>query len=249
MGMDLSNMADDFFVNLNLETTMKLPDTRETVLHFFEAVQKEFPSMAGFYRRDAGEFCLEADRESGSYRWAELHRRRLCAGHFNPPSLEEACRLHEWLLERSVYYLGIGGLDIEALDVMFGFNLDYTGNRDQIVAEALLGGSPLGELLGEGQLRPVEFEPNLVLAVDEGCYLQSRVSIETRCNSYQVRTAQYDDEPISVYFTVRQYPQPDHVIKPVENFRRQSEICQTIVLQQIIPQVVRPIAEAIATAQ
>lgn len=246
---DYRNLADDFFVNLNLETTMKLPDTRETVLHFFEALQKEFPSMASFYRREAGEFCLEADREAGSYRWAELHRRRLCAGHFNPESIEEAARLHEWLLERSVYYLGIGGLDIEALDVMFGFNLDYKGNRDEIVAEALLRGSPLGEWLGEGTQRPVEFEPSLVMSIDEGCYVQGRLSVETRCNSYQIRTGQYDDEPISVYFTVRQYPQPERIINPIENFRMQCETCQSIVARQVIPQVIRPIAEAIATAQ
>jgi hypothetical protein len=246
--MDFSSIADDFFVNLNLETTMQLPDSRETVLHFFEAVQKQFPSMAGFFRRDDGEYCLEADREAGSYQWAEIHRRRLCAGHFNPPGMADAAGLHEWLLERSVYYLGIGGLDIEALDVMFGFNLDYTGNRDELVAEALLAGSPFSGLLGEG-LRPVEFEPSLVVAIDEGCYMQARIAIETRCNSYQVRTGQYDNEPISVYFTVRRYPQPDQVIDAVASFRRQREIAEDVVSRLVIPQVIRPIAEAIATAQ
>ncbi|NBB95113.1 MAG: hypothetical protein GVY16_05170 [Planctomycetes bacterium] len=246
--MDFSNMADDFFLNLNLETTMRLPGTRETVLHFFESLQKEFPSMASFHRRGEGEHCLEADREAGAYRWAEVHSRRLCAGHFNPPNVEEAMRLHNWLLEHSVYYLGIGGLDIEALDVMFGFNLDYTGNRDQIVADALLCGSPLGTMLTD-DVRPVEFEPSVTFALDEGCYLQARLSVETRCNSYQVRTAQYDDEPISVYFTVRRYPTPENTIDAAESFRRQCQIGQDYVGRLVIPDIVRPIAEAIATAQ
>ncbi len=47
--MDISNAADDFFVNLNVQTTMALPDSRETVLHFFVVAQKEFSSMAGFF--------------------------------------------------------------------------------------------------------------------------------------------------------------------------------------------------------
>ncbi len=247
--MDISNAADDFFVNLNVQTTMALPDSRETVLHFFEAVQKEFSSMAGFFQRDSGEFVLEGDRDSGSYRWCELHKNRLCAGFFNPPGLEEAYRLHRWLLERSIYYLGVGGLDVEALDILFGFNLDYVGNRDEIVAEALLADSPLSNFINEETARPIEFEPNIVLALDEDCNLQGRISIETRCNSYQVRTGQYDDEPISIYLTVRRYPNPDHVLAIQESFTQQCEICEDFAGRILIPRIIHPIADAIAAGQ
>lgn len=247
--MDYQNIADDFFVNLNLQTTMRLPDSRETVLHFFEALQREFDSMTGFYQRETGEFVLEGDREAGSYCWAELHPNRLCAGFFNPPSLADACRLHDWLLERSVYYLGIGGLDIDALDVLFGFNLDYMGNRNAIVADALLGDSPLAQVMDEPMTKPVEFEPNAVFALDEECYLQGRLSLETRCSAFQIRTAQYSDEPISVYFTVRRYPQPGRVLEARESFRGQCELCEDLAGRLVIPQIVQPISDAIAAAQ
>lgn len=244
--MDFLTIADDFFVNLNVQTTMKLPDSRETVLHFFEAVQKEFGSMASFYQRDTGEFVLEGDRDSNCYRWNELHSNRFSAGYFNPASLEEAYRLHHWLLERSQYYLGLSGLDIDAFDLLFGFNLDYQGNRDGIVTDALLGDSPLGGLCEDPAIRPIEFEPNMVVALDEECYFQGRVSVETHCNSYQVRTGQYDEEPISVYFTVRRYPSPDQPIDMLESFRQQCEICEDIVGRVIVPRIIHPIAETIA---
>jgi len=247
--MEYAGVADDFFVNLNVQTTMKLPDSRETVLHFFEAAQKEFSSLTTFFQRESDEFVLEGDRDSGDYNWAELHRHRFCSGAFNPPNLEEAYRLHRWLLERSVYYLGISGLDIEAMDLLFGFNLDYQGNRDQIVADSLLGDSPLAALCEEIDARPIEFEPNMVIALDEECYLQGRISIETRCSSYQVRTGQFDDEPISVYFTVRRYPSPTKVIDMLQTFQQQCEICEDVVGRVIIPRILQPLAQAIAAGR
>jgi len=249
MAFDFFSAADDFFVNLNLQTTLALPTNRESVLHFCEAVQKEFRSMTGFYQRDSGEYVLEGSRESGKYRWLEIHTHRLSAGYFNPEDLAGAYALHEWLLERSVYYLGVGGLDVECLDVLFGFNLDYQGNRDAIVAEALLGSAPIGALMGDGGLTCVECEPNLVTAIDTDCYAQARLSLETRSNTYQVRTGQYDDEPISVYFTVRQYPQPGSLLDLKASFGRQCEQCEDLTRRIVIPQIVRPIAAAISAAQ
>ncbi len=248
MSTDFSGLADDFFVNLNLQTTLALPNSRESLLHFCEAVQKEFPSMTAFYQRESGDFVLEGDRESGSYRWMELSAHRLSAGYFNPPELAKAQRLHTWLLDRSVYFLGVSPLDIDALDVLMGFNMDYRGNRDAIVAQALFSGAPLSSLLSEGSEKCVECEPSVVIALDEDCYLQARLSLETRSNSYQVRTGNYDDEPISIYFTIRRYARPGHLIEMKQAFADQVEMCEDLVARQVIPQVLNPIASAIASA-
>ncbi len=247
MDVDFNTVADDFFVNLNLQTTLALPDGRETVLQFCEAVQKQFPSMTCLFQRDSGEFVLESDREAGTYQWMELQSHRLSAGHFNPPEVGEAFGLHRWLLDRSVYFLGVGGLDVECLDVMLGFNLDYVGNRDGIVAEALIGNSPLVALVGEGLGKCVEFEPGIVFALDSDCYLQARLSLETRCSSYQIRTGNFADEPISVYFTVRHYPTPGKMTQLTSTFDELCEICLDVAGRIIIPQIVSPIAAAIAT--
>lgn len=247
MNPEFSSVADDFFVNMNLQTTLALPGGRETVLHFCETVQKQFPSMTAFYQRDSGEFVLEGNREAGSYPWMEIHSHRLAAGRFNPDETADAYRLHDWLLERSVYFLGVSGLDVDCLDVLYGFNLDYEGNRDAIVARALLSGSPLGALAADGPARTIECEPNFVIALDEECYLQARLSLETRGSSFQVRTGAFEDEPISVYFTVRRYPRPGTTFNLRESFSRQCEICEDLVRRIVVPQIIEPLASAIAT--
>lgn len=247
MDLDFSGAADDYFLNLNVQTTLALPTSRETVLHFCEAAQREFPQMTSFYQRETGEFVLEGDHEAGNYPWLELQTHRLSAGFFNPNSLEQAYHVHRWLLNRCPYFLGISPLDVECLDVLVGFNLDFQGNRDAIVADALLGGSPLAALLGDSDQRPLECEPNLVIALDAACTLQCRLSVETRSNSFQVRTGQYDPEPISVYFTIRKYPTPGQVMDTEKSFEQQRELCEDLARRIVLPNVIQPIAAAIAS--
>ena len=70
--MDFNTVADDFFVNFDFQTTLALPNSRESVLHFCEAIQKEFPDMTSFYQRETGEFVLEGNHDTGSYQWMEM---------------------------------------------------------------------------------------------------------------------------------------------------------------------------------
>ena len=248
MTSDYANITDDFFVNVDLQTALPLPQSRESVLHLCETVQKHFPTMTNLYQREGGEYVLEGDRDSGSYRWLELQSHRLSAGYFNPPQLDDAFALHRWVLDSSIYFLGVSPLDIEALDVLFGFNMDYKGNRDAIVARAVLAGSPLETMASELSTRTTECEPSIVVCLDEDCYTQARLSMETRCGSFQVRTGQYDDEPISVYFTVRRHARPGEVIDLKPSYERQRRMCEDLVNRAVIPNVVEPIAAAIASA-
>ena len=85
-----SALSDDFYVNMNLGTEMELSTNRETVLNFFERLQKQFPSMRNFYSREKGDFILEEDKDQGNYRWCTIETRRLCSGHVNPHQVEDA---------------------------------------------------------------------------------------------------------------------------------------------------------------
>ena len=85
-----SSVCDDFYINMNLSTEMELPTSRETILHYFERVQKKYPTMRNFYCREKGDFVLEEDKDSGNYRWTTIEARRLCSGQVNPETLEEA---------------------------------------------------------------------------------------------------------------------------------------------------------------
>ena len=243
------SLADDFFLNIGLHTALELPSARETVLQFCEAVQKEFPQMTSFYQGEGKEFILEGDRQSGSYRWMEVHPQRLLAGYFNPPAVEDAYALHRWLLRRSVFFLGVSALDVDSLDVTYGFNMDYRGNRDKVVAEALLGGSALGAFALDEDGCNIGCEPAVIIALDEECSLQARLSVETRSSAYQVQSGQYEDEPISLYLTVRGYPTAGRLLQIEEAFADQCRAGEGLIERLVIPQVIRSIAAAIAAAQ
>ena len=122
MSTPFSSFCEDFYVNVRLGSQLKLPHQRETLLHFFERVQKEFPGLNRFRKHDNGDINLEEDRAGRNYRWLCLEAKRLCAGHVNPTSIDEALRLHTLLLQLAPFHLGVSRLEIDHLDVLFGFD-------------------------------------------------------------------------------------------------------------------------------
>src|SRR5690606_16995164 len=115
MSVPYASFCDDFYVNMRLGSQMQLPNQRETVLHFFERLQRDFPGMTRFRRSDNGELSLEEDRGSNAYRWATIEAKRLSSGHVNPPSIEESVRLHQLMLQMAPHYLGISSVEIDYL--------------------------------------------------------------------------------------------------------------------------------------
>jgi hypothetical protein len=151
------------------------------------------------------------------------------------------------VLDLAPHLLTISLLDCRALDLMYGFDFTYEGNHDEVVAEAMGLGPALEGLLEVPGARVINFEPSVTLALDEACRLQCRLSIETRTNAYQVRTGEFPEDQISLYFTVRQYWGTGPEMTYLESFRRQREIGEEVVEKLIIPRVVRPLARAIAS--
>ena len=133
----VKEIADDFYVNVNLNTEMDLPKGRESVMHYFEQLQKRYPSMKNFYSRERGEFVLEEDKDKGYYRWASVENRRICTGYVNPTNYDDAILQHEYVLEQLPYTLSVSPLECESLNFMFGFDFTYRGNHNDLVAEAL----------------------------------------------------------------------------------------------------------------
>lgn len=239
--------ADDFYVNVNLNTEMELPNNRDTVLHYFEQMRKAFPELRNFYTRENGDLVLEGDKEQGHYRWLAIEPRRLCSGQVNPETLEDAYRQHEMVLDLAPHLLTISQLDCEALDVMYGFDFNYEGNHDEVVAEAFGLSHALEGMLDVPNARVINYEPSVTLSLDESCRLQCRLSVETRTNAFQVRTGVFPDDQISLYFTVRQYWGSGPETTFLDSFRRQREIGEEIVQRMIVPRVVKPLAQAIAS--
>ena len=240
-------LADDYFVNMTLNTEMPLPASRDTVLEFFGRVQKSYPSMRNFYSRESGDFVLEEDKDNPAYRWMSLETRRVCSGAVNPEAVDDAVEQHALALELAPYMLSISPLDCEALDFMMGFDFAYRGNHDELVGAAL-GVSPAVEgLLEVGDGRTLNYEPAITVALDDECRRQARLIIETRTNAYQVRRGEFPEEPISVYFTIRQYGSLPHDGSFVTAFHELRETAEELFAEHVVEQVLRPLQTAIAT--
>jgi len=244
-----ASLCDDFGVSTYVHSKLDMPTGREPVLHFFEAVQKVYPKMTEFEKRADGEFMLEEDRESGSYRWCSLDGRRLCAGYVNPPAVEDADAHNERVLEMAPYHLDLHAMQTESMDVLYYFDFLYQGNHDEVVAEALTAGTPAEGLAQIPGARVLHYQPSMMVALDDACQLQARLSIETRTNAYQVRTGNFSESPVSVYFTVRQFWGKTPFKSFVESYQNQRRVLDELVNSHLIPNVIAPLQRAIAAKQ
>ena len=242
-----SDLCDDFYVNMNLSTEMELPTNRETILHFFERIQKKYPAMRNFYCREKGDFVLEEDKDQGQYRWSTIESRRVCSGYVNAPVIEDALEQHKLVLELAPYMLSVSPLDCEALDLLFGFDFTYRGNHNQLVAEALGLSPSLERMMDVPGATVINYEPSLTLALDEECRTQCRLSIETRTNAYQVRTGDYPEDQLSVYLTARQYGSLGPDMTFVKALEQLTQVCYDMVDHFVVDNVLRPLARTIAT--
>ena len=247
MGNPYSTFCEDFYVNMRLGSQLTLPHQRDTVLHFFERIQKEIPSMTRFRKNESGDYNLEEDRSSQTYRWVNMEAKRLSSGHVNPTSIEAAMKVHQFVLQLAPYHLGVSPIEIDYLDVLFGFDLAFSGNHDEIIAESLLVDSPLACIAEEVGAKPVDVQPTVTVALSEDCRLQARIDVVTRTNSYQVRTGDYSDDVISVYLILRRY-WGDRPKQPLEEMVcDMADRANTLCERYVIPRILRPISSAIAS--
>ena len=146
MATSFGALCTDFYVNLKLSLKMDLPSDRETILHLFDRVRRSVPSMDRLRRYD-GELALESSRRDSEYRWLALRQTSIRMGHVNPPSMDAAIKTHTMLLQTAPYHLTISPLDVDCLELLFGFDLECSSDQDEVVYQALYGDSPLSELI------------------------------------------------------------------------------------------------------
>jgi hypothetical protein len=244
-----SSLCDDFGVSTYILGKLEMPTGRETVLHFFDAVRKSVPTMTEFEKRENGEYSLEEERDMGSYRWTSLDAKRLCAGYVNPPAMEDADEHNERVLEMAAYHLDLGPLQTEAVDVLYYFDFVYQGNHDEVVAEALAVNTPFEGLTQLAGGRVLQYQPTILMGLDEGLGLQARMSIETRTSPYQVRTGQFPEAPITVYFTARQFWNKQPLKSFIDSYRNQRRVIDEIVSQYVVPNILQPLEKVIGAKQ
>ncbi len=242
-----NSLCDDFYLDMYVNTELDLPRQRDTILAFFERIQKQFPSMGCFYRRENNEYCLEEDRDAGQYRWITLEIDRIGSGVVNPSSFEDAYCQDRLVLELIPYMLGVNHLDIDSVDVTFGMDFDYAGSHDEIIAEALLAQSAFNCLLDLPQARPIGFSPAVVVALSDDCCTQGRISVESKTSVYEPGKQKHkSDEAISLSFTIRQYPSSTEKFDALKSFENQYQLAEELMAEKIIPNFVRPLTNVIS---
>jgi hypothetical protein len=247
MAYDLRECCDDYHCNMRLQSRLVLPTQRESVLHFFEQIGRTFSKASRLRAGEGGDFVLEEDRRTTPWHWASIERALLSSGCVGPASLDEAMRLHAHVLERSPYDLGVSPLEIEYLDLLLGLDLEFRGNHDELIAQILTSGSPLGELVEQTSAKPIEVEPCLTFALSEDLLLQARIEIVSRSTNDQVVTGDFGSDPITVYTIVRRYWGDLPRLEPAVALASLREQLERLTHQIVIPTLVMPLKSAIAS--
>ncbi|SMP45920.1 hypothetical protein SAMN06265222_10228 [Neorhodopirellula lusitana] len=243
---DYGVFGDEYYVNMNLSTEMELPQSRESVLHYFEQVRRRYPTMSNFYCREKDEFVLEEEKDGGSYRWVSTEPKRLNSGLVNPESYQDACDQHRAILELVPYELSISPLDCESLSVMLGFDFSCKGNHNEILHEAIGVAPGLEKFMNLPYGKMLSNEPAIQFSIDDDCRTQCRISFETRTTAFQVRSGEYTEEPLSVYLMVRRYDSLGADEDYASEFDRLAKLCNELVDQYLVDSVLRPLQTAIA---
>ena len=242
-----SSLCDDFYVDMYVNTELDLPTERDTILTFFDRIQKQFPAMGRFFRRDNNDYYLEEDHAAGSYRWVSLEVDRIGSGMANPSSFEDAYRQDRLVLELMPYMLGVTPLDVDSLDLALSMDFDCAGGHDEVIAEALFGMSAFSCLLDGSNSRPIVFSPAMVVALSDDRRTQARVSIESKTSIYEPGEKEPNhDEAITLSLTVRQYPPTNERFDAVASFEQQCELAESMMAEKIVPYFVQPLTEVIA---
>ncbi len=241
--------CDEFYVSNRLFLKLDLSLNRETLLHFFDVVRKEFHGLTRLRRREDGAVLLEEDAsDKASRRWIRVEPRVLRFGFFEPPSMEEVERFANFVLEQAPFHLTFSEIDYDHQELVYGFDLDYAGNHDQLIAETLFGEHPLASFIqGDQAAHVIDAQPYFGIALSPDCDLQAYVEVKSRTATYEVRTGSYEDQPLSVFLTIRKYWGYSNDCGLADGYHEMVGYADDLAASKIVPLIVNPLAQAIAS--
>lgn len=202
-------LASDFYVNHKLQVKLDLPRGREGALDFCERLRKRYAGLS-VMRRTKEELALDSVPEADVNRWLAIKANTLRTGIVNPQSLEAAMEYHKSVAEGAPSYLGITSLDVDYVELLFGFDLATGGNHDSIVFDAIFAGSPIATLASIGGIIDCQPVVGLSLPVPDApvgrrSHEEIQAHLEIKTHPSHTRRAGPDVPPISVYLTLRRF--------------------------------------------
>jgi len=241
-------LCSDFYINLKMNVRMELPSNREPVLDLFERVRRSYPAMNAF-RRYKDELALESAANATPHQWMAIRTSSVRAGVVNPSTEEEMYGLHRVAAEVSPYYLSISPLDLEYIELLYGFDLQASGNHNAIVAASLLAGSPMASLVGSDDVRVTDCQPMVGMSMTDESGLEAHFEVKTRSKKTRSEAGGTPgSEPISVYLTLRKYDPVTNLDNLVGQLNELVERGQQLVDEHAVPNLLMPLREEIASS-
>ncbi|MFK7758927.1 MAG: hypothetical protein AB8C13_03150 [Phycisphaerales bacterium] len=234
-------LCSDFYINAKLNVRMELPTNREPVLDLFERCRRSFPAMNAF-RKYKDELALESAANATPHRWMAIRSSSVRTGVVNPSNEEEMYSIHRTAAEVSPYYLSISPLDLEYIELLYGFDLAAKANHDEITASALLSGSPLAALLENDEIKINDCQPLLGMNLINEDGLEAHFEIKTRSGN---KSTPAGNDPISVYLTLRKYDPVTDLNDLTGQLDELIERGQDLVDQYAVPNLLIPLREEI----
>ncbi len=249
MATSFGALCTDFYINQKLSLKMDLPSERDTLLHFFDQVRKTQPGMTRF-RRYEGELSLESSRREAEYTWLSLQQNSIRTGHVNPDAMEDAYAYHQRMLEIAPFYLTLSPLDVDYVELMFGFDIECKEDHDEVVYRALYEDTKVGGLLQPAGLSKdasvLDVQPVFGLNLAEDGQLQAYFEVKTRRRSRRGSGRRYSQEPISLFVTIRNYGPIDKLDDLKQITTELGKYCEALATERLIPNLLNPIVQHIS---
>lgn len=246
MSISYNTFCDDFYIDMYVNTRFDIPNDRDSLLTFFERITKQFPSMTSLGRDNSG-YSLEESEDSGYGRWTSIDIERIGAGIVNPENFNQAFELPKMVIDLMPYLLGVRSLDVDCIDLTFGMDFDYSGNHNEIIAEALFAGSPFGKIFDGRGAGALSLSPAVVVSLDDECSTRIRLTVDSRTEESEIRSRKFEpDKPISLYMTARQYPSSGKGFDPKAAFNNLCQVAIDFMDEKVVPNFVVPLSSAIA---
>ncbi len=237
-------LCSDFYINTKLNVRMELPTNREPVLELFERTRRSYPAMNAF-RRYKDELALESAPNATPHRWIAIRNASVRSGVVNPTTADEMYSIHRTSVEISPYFLSISPLDIEYIELLYGFDLTAKGNHDAIAANALFAGSPMAALLDTAEINVLDCQPAMGMKLVDDDGLEVHFEVKTRSKGKKPNEPNTD--PISVYLTLRKYDPVTNLEELTPRLNEMIERGQTLVDDYALPNLLMPLREEIAS--
>jgi hypothetical protein len=240
--------CDEFYVNTRLYLKLDLDPARDTLLHFFEQIRRAYPRLTRLRRRDETGLVLdEEENEQTGRKFVRLDAHALKFGYFSPPNARAVAEFGEMVLRQAPHQLSLSDLDYDYLEVVYGFDLEYRGNHDELVAETLFADHPLLAALTADNQQVIDCQPFFGVAASDDCERQVYLEIKGRTSTYEIRTNDFEASPLSIYLTVRRYWGFSDQRDLVSTHRELLAAAERYAADRAVPAVVQPLASAIAS--